>query len=46
MKTMMLTAAVVAIGLSATIPVIGETPEERGLSIAIETDARDSGFVN
>jgi hypothetical protein len=46
MKTMMLMAGVVAIGLSATIPVIGETPEERGLSIALETDARDAGFVN
>ena len=46
MKTMMLMAGVMAISLLTTIPVIGETPEERGLSIAIETDARDSGFVN
>jgi len=46
MKTMMLMAGVIAIGLTTTIPVIGETPEERGLSIAVETDARDAGFVN
>ena len=33
-------------GLLGDPSVVAQTPEERGLSIAVETDARDAGFEN
>ena len=32
------------VGFSA--PVLAETPEEKGLAIAVEDDKRDNGFVD
>jgi hypothetical protein len=47
MKTLMSSIGLVAVGLAAvTVPVVAETPDEKGLSIAVETDARDAGFGN
>jgi hypothetical protein len=46
MKTLLTFVGLAAIGLIGTIPVVAETPEERGLGIAVETDARDAGFGN
>ena len=39
-------AGLVSAGLLAGMSVVAQTPEERGLSIAVETDARDAGFEN
>jgi hypothetical protein len=39
-------AGLLSAGLLAGMPVVAQTPEERGLSIAVETDARDAGFEN
>ena len=33
-------------GAMALTPALGETPEEKGLAIAVEADQRDSGFVD
>ena len=46
MKTLLSIVGLVSLGVMASIPVVAETPEERGLSIALETDARDAGFGN
>jgi hypothetical protein len=46
MKTLTVIAGVVAAGMLAGISLVAQTPEERGLSIAMETDARDAGFGN
>jgi hypothetical protein len=46
MKTLLTIVGLAAVGLIATIPVVAETPEERGLGIAVEIDARDAGFGN
>jgi hypothetical protein len=46
MKTFIVTVGLLSVGVIASIPVVAETPEERGLSIARETDARDAGFGN
>lgn len=46
MKALTVTAGVVLAGMFARPSVVAQTPEERGLSIAIEVDTRDSGFGN
>ena len=46
MKALTVIAAVVSAGIVAGPAVVAETPEERGVSIALEVDARDSGFGN
>jgi hypothetical protein len=46
MKTWILFAGVVAAAMIGGISLVAQTPEERGLSIAQETDARDEGFGN
>jgi hypothetical protein len=46
MKAQTVLAGVVLAGLFGGLSVVAETPEERGLSIAIEVDARDSGYGN
>ena len=46
MKRLTLAAGLVSAGLLGGLSVVAQTPEERGLSIAVETDARDAGFEN
>jgi len=46
MKTLILTVGLVSVGMIAGIPVIAQRAEDKGLSIALETDARDAGFAN
>jgi len=45
MKTLTLLAGLAAVGTIASIPVVAQT-EDKGLAIALETDARDAGFGN
>ena len=44
LKAVTLTAALLA--LAPCTAVLAETPEERGLAIAIEADKRDLGYVD
>jgi Outer membrane lipoprotein-sorting protein len=46
MKMLTFAAGLVSAGLLGGPSVVAQTPEERGLSIAVETDARDAGFEN
>jgi hypothetical protein len=46
MKTQILIAGVVALGVAAGVATDAQTPEERGLGIALDTEARDAGFGN
>jgi hypothetical protein len=46
MKVLQFAAGLVSAGLLAGPSVVAQTPEERGMSIAVETDARDAGFGN
>jgi hypothetical protein len=46
MKPLLVLVALVSAGTAAVIPLGAEGPEDRGLAIAIETDARDAGFGN
>ena len=46
MKRLTFAACLVSAGLLGGLSVVAQTPEERGLSIAVETDARDAGFEN
>jgi len=46
MKTLILVVGLVSVGMIASIPVIAQTAEDKGLSIALETDARDADFGN
>ena len=40
----MKTFAAITVALTIGLPVVAETPEEKGLAIAIEADRRDEGF--
>jgi Outer membrane lipoprotein-sorting protein len=46
MKAQTVLAGVVLAGMLCGLSVVAETPEERGLSIALDVDARDSGYGN
>ena len=46
MKTLIVIVGLVAVGAMASIPARAQSAEDRGLTIARETDARDAGFGN
>jgi hypothetical protein len=46
MKSLLSSLALAAALLAAITPAAAETPEERGLAIALETERRDAGFGN
>jgi len=46
MKTLIVIAGLAAVGMTASISVVAQGAEDKGLAIARETDARDAGFGN
>ena len=46
MKSLLSRIGLASLLLIAAAPAVAETPEEKGLAIAIETDRRDAGFGN
>jgi hypothetical protein len=46
MKTLISAAGVVLVGALASVHPVAQTPEDLGMSIAVETEARDAGFQN